>query len=369
MIKKYINIMIGAFALLSLSGCSNEVAVPDEGEPAPIAFSANLPAPGTESSSTTRAASFTNGDKVAIVAANASLELPVATDWRAGNLYMNHVTGTVGSETWVHGYAEYPIALAANPASPDNKWYWHFEPNKYLSFLAYSPVAGGSDSRVSRPGSGTNLEIGHGDENKFFPDLLYTGTIGNYNKSRVSVLLNFKHALARLAVNVVVTDKDGKELPKGEHPVNQLKISSLAVKTKTDGGVFDLVNSKWTLGSPSTELSAYSLTPNTALPYSNTETSEWYLLPATEGVNTVERISIDFKVKENNTGEEIGGTYALNEFKQIDGFSPVKLEMGKTTVLTIKIVYTGIPDPDPEIILEGQLFEWDYKGKSTVTIE
>lgn len=43
--------------------------------------------------------------------------------------------------------------------------------------------------------------------------------------------------------------------------------------------------------------------------------------------------------------------------------------MGKTTKLTIKVKYVPIPDPEKDIILEGQLVEWDYKGKSTVKIE
>lgn len=63
------------------------------------------------------------------------------------------------------------------------------------------------------------------------------------------------------------------------------------------------------------------------------------------------------------------------ESKEISGFkailpsTEVKLEMGKTTKLTIKVKYVPIPDPETDIILEGQLVEWDYKGKSTVTIE
>ena len=102
MIKKYIySILIGVFGLLFLAGCDTEVAIPEEGDLEPILFSANLPEAVVENSSRLRSTGFSNGDKVGIVAAKASVTTPLPTDWTT-DLYMNHVVGTVGDTTWVH---------------------------------------------------------------------------------------------------------------------------------------------------------------------------------------------------------------------------------------------------------------------------
>jgi|GEM_PF-1574973 len=370
MIKKYIySIIIGACSL-SLSGCGNDAIVQEDvaGQTLPISFKANLPSLNIEN--TTRATSFSNGDRVTIVAANAGAESPIPTDWTPGNLYLNHEVGTIGSETWEHEYAEYPITL-------NTLKYWYFEPNKYLSFIAYSPITDPEvDARVSR--TDMNLAI-NGTTEPLFPDLLYTAPIGNYNKSRVSVLLDFKHAMARLAVKVIAVDQDNNILPANEHPVNQLQISSLVIKTKVTQGNFNLVSSQWTLtdpGSSAPSQVAYTVIPSsgasTSIPYDNSGTgigtSTSYLLPSASNVNTVELSSIVFKVKDTNTDIEVGGEYTLNQFKQIDN-SPVTLEMGKTTILLIKLQYTAIPPITPTVQLQGQLVDWNDKGASTVTIE
>ena len=209
----------------------------------------------------------------------------------------------------------------------------------------------------------------NGQTNNYFPDLLFTGRIGNYNKIDKRVLFDFKHAMAKLAVNVTVVDQNDKPLLTGQHPVNQLEISSLVVQTQAHQAIFDLMSSKWTsIETVADFQTAYTGETLLTLPYSNVETSTWYLLPSTSTVNTVDMTRIDFKVRDKNIDEEYGGEYSLADFKQASG-EPVKLEMGKTTVLNIKIKYVLIPVPDPEIILEGQLVEWDYKGESTVTIE
>ena len=363
MIKKYIySILIGVFGLLFLAGCDTEVAIPEEGDLEPILFSANLPEAVVENSSRLRSTGFSNGDKVGIVAAKASVTTPLPTDWTT-DLYMNHVVGTVGDPTWVHADPdpEYPITL--NPTR-----YWPFNPDEYLGFAAYSPVpgSGGGDSRVTR----ANMELTvNGQTNNYFPDLLFTGRIGNYNKIDKRVLFDFKHAMAKLAVNVTVVDQNDKPLLTGQHPVNQLEISSLVVQTQAHQAIFDLMSSKWTsIETVADFQTAYTGETLLTLPYSNVETSTWYLLPSTSTVNTVDMTRIDFKVRDKNIDEEYGGEYSLADFKQASG-EPVKLEMGKTTVLNIKIKYVLIPVPDPEIILEGQLVEWDYKGESTVTIE
>ncbi|MFV0589249.1 fimbrillin family protein [Bacteroides reticulotermitis] len=365
--KKYIyhTTVMGIFGLLALSGCNNEVAAPDT-ELVPISFNTNLPTAAV--ASMTRATTFTNGDKVGIVAANVATEspLPAASGWLTSNLYLNHEVGTIGNATWEHGYLEYPISLSSVK-------YWPFEPNKYLGFVAYSPIPS-VESRITRPTSDMNLTVQNGTAGSFFPDLLYTNVVGNYNKSRVSVLLDFKHAMAKLVVRVIAVDQDGNVLSSG-HPVNQLRITSLIVNTKVTQGSFNLVSSQWTLTNPAggaASQTAYTLvsptgTPAT-IPYDNSTTSTSYLLPQTAGVNTVALSSLVFKVKDTSIDTEVGGEYTLDQFKQLDE-TPVTLEMGKTTVLLVKLQYTAIPPITPTIKIEGQLVEWDYKGTSTVVIE
>ncbi len=367
MIKKYIySILMGVLGLLFLSACDTEVAIPEEGDLEPILFSANLPEAVVKNSSRLRSTGFSNGDKVGIVAAKASATSPLPTNWTTG-LYMDHVVGTVGAPTWVHAdpVPEHPITL-------DPVRYWPFNPGEYLGFAAYSPVPGsaGGDSRVTR---GDMELMVNGQTDNYFPDLLFTGRIGNYNKIDKRVLFDFKHAMAKLAVNVTVVDQNDNPLPTGQHPVSQLSISSLAVQTRAHQATFDLMSSGWASIVAATDFQtaytgATSSSPLT-LPYSNAETSTWYLLPSTSTVNTVDLTRINFKIRDNNINQEIGGDFPLADFKQASG-EPVELEMGKTTVLNIKIKYVLIPDPDPGVIvLEGQLVEWDYKGESTVTIE
>lgn len=364
--KKYIyhTTVMGIFGLLALSGCNNEVAAPDT-EQVPISFNANLPALTVESQ--TRATSFTNGDKVGIVATNVTAEspLPGTSGWQTSSLYLNHEVGTIGNATWEHGYLEYPISLGSVK-------YWPFEPNKYLGFVAYSPIPS-VESRITRPASDMNLTVQNGATGNFFPDLLYTDVVGNYNKTRVSVLLDFKHAMAKLVVRVIAVDQDGNVLSSG-HPLNQSRITSLIINTKVTQGVFNLASSQWTLTNPAggaTSQTAYTLVSSgspATIPYDNSTTSTSYLLPQTSAVNTVSLSSLIFKVKDSNTDIEVGGEYTLDQFKQLDE-TPIKLEMGKTTVLLVKLQYTAIPPIAPTIKIEGQLVEWDDKGTSTVVIE
>ena len=300
-----------------------------------------------------------------IVATNVDNEspLPTAEEWSVGNLYMNHIVGTMGDATWTHGYPEYSISLPS-------VWYWHFEANKYLGFVAYSPIPS-TDAKITRPSNDMNLTVQRGVENNFFPDLLYTDVMGNYNKSRVSVLLDFKHAMTRLAVKVIAINKDGKVLESG-HPVDKLQIVSLNINTKVTQGIFNLVSSQWALSSPATNVNgqtAYTLVdPNAPqkIPYTDASTST-YLLPQTAATNTALLSSLNIKIKDTSTDIEVGGEYTLDKFKQLDE-TPIKLEMGKTAILVVKLQYTAIQPNLPTIKMEGQLVDWDYKGTSTVVI-
>lgn len=362
--KKHIyTIMMGTLGLFALSGCDSNVVATDEGQQ-PILFSAGLPEAQTSAAGTRAVNTPFMDNQIAIVAANAEIGTPTspATDW--SSLYLNHEIGNVGAKTYVNGYDEYPITLANAPK------YWPFNPDKYLSFVAYSPIAG--KSNISQ--TNMTLTVAHGTDGTFFPDLLYTGTVGNYNKTNKAVRLDFQHAMAKVVVKVMALDKDGNEITdKNAHPLKNLQITSLVLNTKATTGTFGLVSSQWTLTDPGIGASsvAYTLasTGNTgSVPYDSSSTSVCYLLPATSAVNTVALSSLTIKLKENGITGEVGGEFPLSSFKQIDG-KPVTLEMGKTTVLLVKLQYSDIPTDNGTIQLMGQLVEWDYKGTSTVVIE
>lgn len=355
MMKKHIYI-IGACSLLFLSGCNNDVVNPDD-ERVPIAFSAEIPSASVEAQ--TRATDFPNSGSIAVVAANATSTTPT---W--SSLYLDHVIATVGDKDVS---SIYPVSFTSTQ-------YWPFNPDEYLSFVAYSPI---THSSLTHTGVGLTVDIT--GKVYSFPDLLYTAPVGPYNKDYNSYdgtkgkisLGDFKHAMSRLAVKVIVVDQDGNVLPSNAHPVNQLKISSLIVKTNVTQGGFDLVSSQWALTNSGTLQTVYTLASSSSMssvPYDNTDTSVCYLLPSTSSINTVALSSITFKVKDNNTNIEVGGDYPLDQFEQTDG-SPVTLEIGKTTILLIKLQYTAIPPISPTVQLQGQLVEWNYKGTSTVTIE
>lgn len=364
--KKHIyTIMMGTLGLFALSGCDSNAVAPDEGQQ-PILFSAGLPEAQTSATGTRAVNTPFMDNQIAIVAANAAIGTPTSpvTNWTS-TLYLNHEIGNVGAKTYVNGYDEYPITLANAPK------YWPFNPNEYLSFVAYSPVAG--KSNITR--TDMTLTVAHGTDGTFFPDLLYTGTMGNYNKTNKAVRLDFQHAMAKVVVKVMALDKDGNEMTDNTKlPLKNLHITSLVLNTKVTTGTLGLVSSQWTLTDPGSSASssvAYTLvsaaTP-TSVPYTNSATSVCYLLPATSAVNTVALSSLTIKLKEDGITDEVGGEFPLSSFKQIDG-KPVTLEMGKTTVLLVKLQYSDIPTDNVKIKLMGQLVEWDYKGTSTVVIE
>ncbi len=370
MIRKHIYIIIGT-CVLFLSGCNNDVVVQPDTEQVPIAFSAMMPSVTVETH--TRATDFPNNGQIAVVAANAISTTPIAsTDWSSGNIYLNHLAATVGEKVGTI----YPVTF--NP-----KQYWPFDPDKYLSFVAYSPATHNSLSH-----SDTDLTVDITGKPDSFPDLLYTAPVGPYNKKSNynselgrANLGEFQHAMARLVIKVIAVNQHGVELTDTEYNLSQvqaIQISSLAIKTKATKGVFDLLSSGWTLTAsefPAVAQTVYTLiSTNTSLPYKKEETaataaSTYYLLPNTTAVNTVKLSEISFKVKDTSPGGiEVGGDYALDAFKQIDD-TFVTLEAGKTTLLTIKVQLTAIPPITPLIQLQGQLVEWDYKGKSIVEIQ
>lgn len=360
-------------SLLVFTGCDKESVTPDTEEKVPITLSASsFPVSvDVQARSQTRAESL-NTRTIGIVAVKAtSNALNDVTSW-TDYYYLDHVRAT-GTDTDLNGEKEVAFAQPQ---------YWPFNPAEYLAFVAYSPYSGtGGDARVTRI-TGTNTLKVSANSTESFPDFLYTEPVGAFNKETAKAnpdkavsLGEFQHAMAKLDIEVKLVDKDGKPIPESQFPnPNQLRITELKVLTKVKNGEFDLLQTTspkvWTsLDGTGTEqiVRTHISSPITLTADLSTYT-DCFLLPGTQD-NSYVSITIQ---ELNSAGTAPISTIIkkakITEFEVVPGIGAT-LEMGKTTKLTIKVKYVPIPDPETGIILEGQLVEWDYKGKSTVTIE
>jgi hypothetical protein len=342
--------------LLWVTGCESESVTPETTEQVAITLSASsLPVPVDIQ---TRAESL-NTKTIGIVAANADNS---TINW--SSYYLNHVKAT-GTDANLNG--EKAVNFEGGTR------YWPFNPAEYLGFVAYSPFHGSDgDARVERVAGTDKLKVTANATNAF-PDFIYTEPVGPYNKvyaqgkpNEAVSLGEFQHAMAKLDIKIQLVDKQGIEIPSAQFPnPNPLRITELKVSTKVKSGEFDLLQATtpktWTLDAllPTEEEIRTHIGSSTTLT-ATLPTYTCFLLPETHNDSFVS-VKINDGVGYPEVKEKISG------FK--DGEDGAILEMGKTTLLTIKVVYVGIPDPNPTIILEGQLVEWDYKGKSTVTIE
>lgn len=367
--REYSIYMVALCSLLVLASCDKEaVNIPGtETEKVPITLSASSLQVSVDAQ--TRAETI-NGRTIGVVAANTDETTPLASvDW--GGCYLEHVKAS-GTNTTLNGEKE----VAFSPAQ-----YWPFNPAEYLAFVAYSPYHGtDGDSRVERVGTTNTLKVTANGNS--FPDFLYTEPVGPYNKDtakeatdKAVSLGEFQHAMAKLDIQVKLVDKDGVEIPAANFPnPNRLRIAELKVLTEVKNGEFDLLQTTspkvWTnLGATGTKetVRTHISSPTTLTATLPTYTN-CFLLPGTE-----EKSSVSIKIQElhptaSTVVNEVSRDANITEFEVSAGVG-AKLEIGKTTLLTIKVKYVPIPEPDTDIILEGQLVEWDYKGESTVTIE
>ena len=366
----YILLSFSFIFSLTVSGCGDDLAAPEaEGELVPITFSTSIrtsvstePAREAQTKAEVTPPPFPNSGNVAIVAANGGSET-TPTDWTTGNLFLSHAAATASTGTLINGTTTYPINLPATT-------YWPFNPDKYLGFVAYSPA---SHTVLTNNGS-TELTVTANGSDKIFPDLLYTTPTLGHNKvsGKNGVSLGeFKHAMAKLVIKVTPIDAITGEEVTGD-AIKELKIKKLDIQTKVTTGKLDLKTSAWILTAPDDQASAikmYTLvSADTALPYNSGGRGEYYLFPATNGVNTVELSQIGFTLKDGSI-TSVDKTYAISEFKNGESES-VKLEMGKITTLNIKVKVTSIEaGGDDNTTLEGTLIDWVYKGNSDVTIE
>lgn len=334
-----------SLGVVLLSACSNDMLQAEsDDELTPIVFNASGITASMEGQAQTRAKNdkFPNSGKIAIVAAHAT---SAVADWNS--LFMDHAGATAANED-----AERKHSVTIDGNTP---YYWPFNPDEYLSFVAYSPKA---DNMLSICGDRTKLRVApaQGITTFTYPDLLCTTVIGPQNKTKSSIELPFEHAMAQIEINVIAIDDKGNEFT----PSPAISITSLTLDTKIAGGTFDLASNSWSLDTPAKVFSTFcTLITNDDIPKKGVS---YLLLPGTEADVQVTITMSDA------SGATVTESYAINEFKT-SGTSAI-LERSKKSVLTIKVkpkdISTGNTDA---IILQGDLAPWDYKGESKVTIE
>lgn len=337
----------------SASGCGNDIATPEAGDGlVPITFSSGIITNTSTDVQTKATTDFPNSGSIAILAAKGSSAGAQATDWTPGHLLLNHEQATAGTKNADNSY---PVNVNAGTK------YWPFSPAEYLTFAAYSPLAGNALS-VDTDNKTLKVDI---STDKTFPDLLYTIPVGPFNKedgkSTVS-LGEFRHAMSKLVVKVIPVDRDGKTIT-NTAGIN-VKVIELRIDTKVTSGTFSFTNTNpvWTPGSMQADYrTVYTLiNSTTALPY--TSSAEYYLLPDTQ---TLSRIYL----KINDIVDTEYANYTINQFKSTSN-TGVTLEAGKITTLTIKLEVVDVETgEDPRTFLEGTLTDWVYKGNSEVEIE
>lgn len=351
-------------AVLFFSGCSSDTLLPEtDAERVPIQFSVSDVSTSTDAETLTRAATdFPNSGNIAVLAANTEANTATTTiDWNSSNLYLNHAAASVGEKS----SDKYPVTLSTNPQ------YWPFNADKYLSFAAYSPTS----ARTADANTLTATATGQAP----FPDLLYSTPTVVYNKNTGKEgveLTRFKHAMARVVIKVIPVNENGNEI--SSYNNDNFKITKLNIQTKATTGTFDFLaeTPAWTI-TPATDFttvynlidaSSYSDTKAVKLPY-NSSNMECYLLPTTVN-NTLASSKVEFELSDKayTYTYATGSDGSLDEFK--DGINNITLDMGKTTTLTIKVKVMDIQNggESDNILLQGTLKDWDYKGNSTVTI-
>lgn len=351
-------IIIGFFFCLFVSGCGEDFAAPEaDSEQVPILFSALSVSTSTDAETRTRAATtdFPNNGKIAVLAANAE-EHTTNLDWN--DLHLNHAAANAGTKN----SNKYPVTL-------ESTQYWPFDGDKYLSFAAYSPAS-------ARTANANTLTVTATAQTPF-PDLLYSTPTRVYNKVTGAAgveLTEFKHAMARVVIKVIPVNEDGSEI--SGYNSDNFKITQLNIQTQATTGTFDFLAGApaWTLpASDGNFVTVYNLinAPSYSdakakkLPY---DSDACYLLPLATN-NRLELSKVGFQVSDKAyTYTYSGSDGSLDEFKNESNGS-ITLEMGKTTVLTIKVRVMDIQNGgNNNILLYGTLKGWEYKGNSTVTI-
>lgn len=359
-------IITSSFFCLLVSGCGEDFAAPEaDSERVPILFSVSSVSSSMEAETLTRAATtdFPHNGKIAILAANAEKHT-TNLDWN--DLYLDHAAANAGAKNG----NKYPITLETGTQ------YWPFDGDKYLSFAAYSPAS-------ARTANAHTLTVTATAQTPF-PDLLYSTRTSVYNKVTGAAgveLTEFKHAMARVVIKVIPVNKEGDEI--SDYVSDNFKITKLNIQTKTTTGTFDFLTGipAWTLPAPGSDFvtvynlinasSGYGDTKAQKLPYDSDKTNiACYLLPLASN-NTLELSKVGFQVSDKAYSYTYasGSDGSLDEFKNESNGS-ITLEMGKTTVLTIKVKVMDIQNggESNNILLYGTLKDWEYKGNSTVTI-
>ena len=349
MIKKYIHIIcIGG--CLFLSGCSNDVATVEGDGNLPILFTASISTSTdveTQNSAQTKAetTSFPNGGHIAILAANATQSGVNSDGWQ--NLYMDVTATATGTNP------TYPVIVDGTTT-----YYWPFNPEEKLVFVAYSPK---DYPHVSNNRTSLNILLKDKME-----DVVYTKPTAPLAKTKETVNLGeFQHALAKIRIVVKAIDEAGKPTT-----AKQFKVTSIKVKTQATSAVFDLTSSRLTSQLATNFTSFPLLSTARALDTEEGVVAELNILPGNEestyiGLTLTDDVLSYGKDESDSTNGNFG--YKLSEFTPETGTEKLAFEAGMITTLTFNIKVTDIQNKS--IILKGDLKDWECQGDFEVGIE
>lgn len=350
--NKYISI---ALASITLAGCSSgeEVSLTDDTS-TPICLSAGIATSIQVAPKGRAVEAFPNSGKIAVTAA---IHKNSSTEWNS--VYIdNKLAGTTQSVESGSAYAfDWDIAT---PDQWGNKtYYWSFNPDEKLVFVAYSPNANGTTLKPIT-NSKTSLDITLGGN---MPDVMYTKPTGALNKESGNVDLGeFQHALAKVVIRVKAVNTDEEDIS-----TDKFKVTDINVKTKITTATFDLPTSTLKLGSKATSYTSFPLFNTETALTKEIITKELYVLPGSEASTVIGLSLTDGVLNYGKNGENNG--YEISEF---NGNPVPTFIAGQTTLLTFKIEVKDVSTGDGDkstIILKGDLEDWKCQGGFEVGIE
>lgn len=340
--------MLGIGGCLFLSGCSNDVATEEKNGVLPILFSASISTSvNTETTNGVQikaeTTTFPNGGSIAILAANATKSGIILDGWT--NLYMDATATAKGINS------TYPVDV-------DDTYYWPFNPEKKLVFVAYSPK---DYPQVNSSRTSLSIDLNQ----KKDVDVVYTKPTDPMDKTiRTANLGEFQHALAKVRIVVKAIDKNNKPTT-----AKQFEVTKIEIKTKATSAVFDLTTSKLTSIVAKDFTSFSLLTAPKSLDTEEGVVVELNILPGNEedtyiGLALTDGILVYGKNGDDSSKDDYG--YKLEKFTP-EGTDALAFKAGQITTLTFKIQTTNIEDDT--IILKGDLKDWECQGNFEVGIE
>ena len=314
--------------------------VKQEGDP--IVLSSGYPV-STAETGTRAATNFPNNGSIGIVATKELNEVAELTDWSK----YEDISNREAVATSVDANGVYSFQWADNVTR-----YWPFDGSD-LYFMAYSPIADGTDNRylIDEKKSSIFMNL-HSD----MPDVMYasnnTANIPHNKTTGVVKLGEFRHALSQLTINVSAA----VGLPE------KITVSRLTVSTSYGTATLSLPEGDNGLKPVEGEVyEAVLLNGITSL--ASTISRDLLLFPGTEDATKISITLYDSEIDYAFTGN-----YMISFFQSDAPGQPILLEPGKNTELRITVNLIDVQNPSETIDLKGRITDWTYKGHFNIGI-